>query len=135
MKKSILCTLLVAIASCSTTTENLKSRPGVLTAEKTYQRSYQAVYRDLASAARACSEGVLNSLNSTHVDAELYDELGFAEVAYRLSSIGPANFYWKAEITKTGSKSSKVSVWSGNTVDNEKWLSQVVYWAEGGKSC
>lgn len=128
--------IILLAAGCSTTTEHLESSPGTVKAEASFARNYQAVYRDLTNAARRCATGASIGLAASfELDAEIYSELGFGEAAFRLSNVGVSNFYWKAIIKKSGANSSHLTVWSGNTVNNDYWAKKVIQWAGGDQTC
>jgi hypothetical protein len=68
------------------------------------------------------------------VDAQLYNELGYGEIAYSMINAGVRNYYWKAKIEKVGT-GSKATIYSGNTLNNATWLNKVVSWADGRTGC
>jgi len=132
-KRLVAATLL---AGCMSSPEQLEQRADTHTLEVDIKRNYQIAYRDLSKTARRCLAG-LNFLATTHiVDSELYSELGYGEVVHRLNNWGVASYYWKAEIRKTGARSSRLIVWSGGaTLHKEGNADSVARWAQGDARC
>ncbi|WP_081159932.1 hypothetical protein [Ensifer aridi] len=134
MAKMIVGALLIggAVSSCSTSSEDLEKSTSAVRSQKSYNENYQAVYRRLADTARRC-QSTAGSAAFT-VDAELYNELGYGEIALSMVSIYPRNYYWRAKIEKTGG-GSRVSVVSGNTLVQSRTLADVMRWADGDPRC
>lgn len=122
------------VSACTPTSEALKSDPETVKQEVTLNKNYQAAYRDLVTAATDClaSTGIASEQNVT---SELYSELGLGEVTYWLSNFGTQNYYWKAEIRKTGSSSSVMHVWAAGSIIAETVANKVILWANGDRSC
>ncbi|NSX96159.1 hypothetical protein [Agrobacterium vitis] len=129
-------TILVAMLSlsaCSSSPDALDKSANAVRQEKTYADNYQEVYRRLANTARRCMSAT-GSYTSFQVDADIYSELGYAELAYSLQSLGSRNYYWKAKIEKSGT-GSKIGVISGNTLAQGRTLRDVIRWADGDPKC
>ncbi len=126
--------LIIGMGSgCSTTSDELESSTSAVRSQKSYSDNYQAVFRRLSDTARRCQTTV--GAAALTVDAQLYSELGFGEVTMSMvSTLYPRNYYWKAKIEKDGS-ASKLSVTSGNTVAQERFMRDVIRWADGDPNC
>ncbi|RUM05857.1 hypothetical protein EFR84_15025 [Rhizobium chutanense] len=68
------------------------------------------------------------------VDAQLYNELGYGEISQSMINVGIRNFYWKAKVERAGA-GSKMTVYSGNTINNGAAIKRVSAWADGKQGC
>lgn len=133
--KKLFATFLVVLGACTTTLEELESNPSTLTKTVQFQQNYQTVYRNLATTARRCQTVILTAGAAMEIDSELYSDLGFGEVANRLSNWGTNTYYWRAKIERTGPNSSRMTGWSGSTVNNSVALERIFAWASGDQNC
>lgn len=123
--------------SCSTTPDNLEQKASTRTATYAYAENYQEIYRRIVMTAKRCVEGGSATILSTaesKVDGELYSELGYGEIVYYFKSAFVTNYFWKAKIERNGT-GARVTVASGNTVNNGMWLDRVKRWADGDGAC
>jgi hypothetical protein len=135
MRKSrIFFAVLLIMAGCSTSPKDLEKQRSTQTQIRNYDSNYQEIYKRILDSAKRCSEGGIGFNASLAVDGQLYSELGFGEIAYSLINIGVRNYYWKARIEKQND-ASKLTVFSGNTLNNATWLKKVTSWADGDESC
>lgn len=128
--------LAFALAACSTTPQGLEQASSTKSIVRTYPDNYQLVYKRILDPAKQCSEGGMAfSLSaSLNVDAQLYNELGYGEISYSMINVGVRNYYWKAKVEKADT-GSKITIYSGNTLNNAVWLNKVSGWADGKLGC
>ena len=103
----------LSLGACSQNTSDLteKSRPTIVTSKE----NYQAVYRRL-SKQYDCSDGAwAGAFASFQVDRQLYTELGFGELAFRLSNLGMNNYYSYIKVSQDGN-GSRTEIYTGNTL-------------------
>jgi hypothetical protein len=117
---------------CSTTPADLEAITTPTT--QTYSENYQEIYRRVSGTAKRCLAGNMSAYASMAVDSELYSELGYGEVQLSLINIGVRNYYVAARIEKTPT-GSKMTVRSGNTIDNSVHLNRFLAWASGSQDC
>ena len=107
----------VTVAGCSTTSDGLKSTTDT-SRNFTLQENYQQVYRR-TRAAFVCNDGAWAGVfASSEIEAELYPDLGFAEVSSKLQNFGAANYYWTIELRSLDG-ATDVVIYAGNTLQNE----------------
>lgn len=94
--------------------------------------NYQAVYRRILSQVR-CADGVsVGPFASYQVDDELYPDLGFGEIAFRLTNVGVNNYYMLTKVASEGS-GSRVEILTGNQARSAKAADDLVAIAQGRK--
>ncbi|MGO4833810.1 hypothetical protein AB4144_16225 [Rhizobiaceae sp. 2RAB30] len=124
---------MLAVAGCSTSPADLEKKASTQTATRSFSANYQGVYRRLYSTAKRCADVPVGAATAMRVDGQLYSELGFGEITYAQTGL-ITNYYWKAKVERAG-QGSKMTVSSGNTINNAMWLNQVSKWADGDEAC
>ncbi|MGZ2429566.1 hypothetical protein [Rhizobium redzepovicii] len=123
------------LAGCSTSTQDLESKPSTTVSTFSYPDNYQLIFKRVSDEAKRCGIGnLLLSQASLQVDSQLYNELGYGEVSQSMINVGVRNFYWKAKIERAG-VGSKMTVYSGNTLNNGAAIKRVSAWADGNHGC
>lgn len=119
----------IFVGSCATTTTSFKQGASA-SRDFVVDENYQAVYRRLANLAR-CTDGAWAGLfASFQTDAQLYPELGSAEVSHRMTNVGVNNYYWLVEINEEGQQ-ARVQIFAGNTLGSENAAEQLEKVARG----
>ena len=132
--KFIAVLLFLFLASCSTSMTSLEESKSATRAERTYTENYQEIYRRITNEAKRCQTGIAGAFATMNVQAQLYNELGFGEIALFMTNMGTRNFYWTAKVEKMP-EGSKLTVISGNTIRNKANLNMVLNWADGNTGC
>ncbi len=123
------------LAGCSTTTQDLETKTSTTVSTFSYPDNYQLIFKRVSDEAKRCGTGnLLLSQASLQVDAQLYNELGYGEVSQSMINVGVRNFYWKAKIERAGA-GSKMTIYSGNTINNGAAIKRVSAWADGNHGC
>lgn len=132
MKKMRAALLAVVLTGCATNPDQLSAVADVET--YTFQENYQEIYRRVSSQARMCLSASLGAYASNQIDAQLYPDLGYGEVTYRLSNFGVNNYYFLVKIEKKGD-GTLVTSQAGNTLAPGTYMKLVRQWAHGDKAC
>lgn len=94
-----------------------------------YAENYQVIYKRVVDQAKACQSGQTGIASALMVDAQLYPDLGFGDIAVRLSNLGTNTYFYTAKVSKNGSGSTFTITGAPRVVK------QVVGWANGSKKC
>lgn len=123
--------LLLPLAGCSSTPEALESSSDARA--RVYPENYLETYKRLVENGRRCTTGGDTRALSMRLEADLHQDLGFAEVRFVAANILVSNYYAGAKIEKSGN-GSRVSVKVNNPLIGEK-LSSIFRWAGGDPDC
>lgn len=136
MRKSIAILFLtvLGVVGCSTSSSDLEKKTAASAQTQKYSANYQEIYRRVYTASTKCVAGNIAAHASLSVDAQLYNELGYGEIAGSLINVGVRNYYWKAKIERDGA-GSKMTVNSGNSLGAERTMRTVFRWATGDEAC
>lgn len=131
--KTILSPLLAAaaLAGCMSTPQELKDAPTTTNKSFVVGANYQEVYRNIAEFER-CGMDSLSVWSTMYFDTELYSELGYGELAYRINNTGSVDFQWVVRVTKIGPDEAKVDIAARHAVMADRLA---VYAQEGVASC
>lgn len=120
---------------CASTTDDLLSKPGTEKRTLEFNQNYQEVYQSVRSMAIDCQDGYAGAYTTSDINAELYSDLGYAEISQRLNTLGANNYYWFLKIERLGPLKSRMTVFSGNTLNNSAAIQRLEAWANGSKRC
>ncbi|WP_441255754.1 hypothetical protein [Tardiphaga sp. 285_C5_N1_2] len=132
VRRVLLSLLMLVLAGCSTTPADLDAK--VAPTVQTYSENYQEIYRRVSSTAKRCLAGNVSAYASMAVDAELYPDLGYAELSVSMINWGVRNYYVTARIEKMAT-GSRMTVRAGNSIGQNQWLYSVIKWAGGDQDC
>jgi hypothetical protein len=135
VRLQILAIALLALSNCSTSIDGLTTKSSTQNVTRNYAENYQTVYQRVRKMSLQCNDGVVSPTATANVDAEIFSDLGYAEISNRMNNYGVNNFYWYAKIEKLAEKQTRVTVFSGNTIDNSVALERVLGWANGSTRC
>jgi hypothetical protein len=123
------------LIGCSSTIEDLENSEKAVRSSTNFNLNYQEVYSRIRRQSLQCNSGNASATATAEIDAELFSDLGYGEISYRINSMGANFFYWTARIEKTGSNASLLSIISANTIDNNASVKRLLAWANGVTGC
>lgn len=126
MKRFMMLGAILAVATACTTQQELDQAP--VQRSFTLSENYQVVYARLNKAMRACAFVPL-------IDAQLYSELGYAEITGQLAEGMPSDY---AKISRNGQGATVElrSIRKAIIPDvREKSVAWLEYWSRGGTVC
>lgn len=122
----------LVLAGCSSTPQDLEAKTAPTI--RSYTENYQEIYRRISSTAKRCEAGNTSAMTSQAVDSELYPDLGYGEISKSMINYGVRNYYWTAKIERDG-KGAKMTLRSGNTINNDAGIERLTRWASGDQNC
>ena len=127
--------IILLCVGCSSTSEDLLSKPGTEKRTLEFNKNYQEVYRNVRSTAIDCQAGYAGVYTTSDINAELFSDLGYAEISHRLNTLAVNNYYWYVKIERLSTIKTRMTVFSGNTVNNSASIQRLEGWANGSKRC
>lgn len=122
---------LIGLSGCSSTPDDLASKTSPII--QSYNENYQEIYRRVSTTAKRCWAEPVSAQAAMVVDAELYPDLGYGDVAVSLVNWGARNYYVTAKIEKAA-QGSRMTLRSGNAIDETR-ANFVLRWAAGDQNC
>ncbi|WP_223634989.1 hypothetical protein [Rhodobacter sp. TJ_12] len=91
--------------------------------------NYQAVFKQLNRGMRNCAA------NAFRIDAQLYPDLGHAEITLSADGLTSASPFLYAKIIREGAQSSVLELKSLMGISPEGPIAWMEFWAAGGTGC
>lgn len=123
--------MMLFLSGCSSSPEDLAAKTTPIV--QTYAENYQEIYRRVSTTAKRCWAEPISAQAAMVVDAELYSDLGYGEVAVSMVNWGARNYYVTTKIEKA-QQGSRLTMRSGNALDDTR-ANFVLRWAAGDQNC